>query len=133
MVQAHAFARARFLPDDKIPANSARIILPKDSFWNPPAGAVSNELTISHLTSELRSSSPLFKAQIPACRTISVPRKNDRLGVPIRHLVPPMFPQRPVPQAFLKQIAVDRLGRRGAIPGRDDHLAIRWRHASGRI
>ena len=37
-----------------------------------------------------------------------------------------------VRDAFLEKIAVDRLRRRRALAGGDDHLAIRRRHTAGR-
>ena len=36
-------------------------------------------------------------------------------------------------ERFLKQIAVNRLGRGGALAGRDNHLAIRGRDATGGV
>jgi len=36
-------------------------------------------------------------------------------------------------KTFLEKIAVNSLGRRGALAGRDDHLAIRGRNATGGV
>ena len=60
-------------------------------------------------------------------------REEKRFGVAAFHLGSAMFAKRAVAQAFLKEIAVDRLRSGGPITGRNDHLAIRGRDTSGGV